>query len=68
MTEKLNGAAKWVGMILVLILAALGSAYGYGQLAHRVKTNEDEIRALKPLVSEIHATVIRIEERMKKGP
>ncbi len=62
---KLNGTVKWATLLTVVVLAALGGAWGYGALDKQVNVNTTNIAEMKPVLTKLLDGQARIEEIVK---
>lgn len=65
MAKRLNGAAGWVAILVVVVLAIATGAVGYGKLNGQVKTNTGNIEKIHEKLDDLVVGQARIEEILK---
>lgn len=62
---KLNGAAKWVAIGVVIALAVMTTVLAYGRLTIQVEHNKDDIAEIKPVLTKLLVGQERIKTLLK---
>ena len=66
MTKKLNGMAKWIGIILAFLVIAFNSGVTYNHISHLTKAVDKLTMAFEKQDEKIDNINIKLAERNKK--